>query len=146
MSTLHGGEWLKPNRSLVISATTLVWVAMAATVLGGAVEDSPPKFQAGTATSAAVSGITVRYFVIEEGVYTVAMNGVKMEAAKFTSTVTDYRRSWNGQTRSYSNSYSAPVVLGQVMTCNDPDWSVFRCRGSSRDRPPNQQVGYIVFE
>ncbi|HEY5578342.1 MAG TPA: hypothetical protein VIL12_01495, partial [Acidimicrobiia bacterium] len=90
---------------------------------------------------------------------------VKMEARKFTSTVTDENNSWSGQSRSYSSSYTTAVVLGQVMTYNDSDWSVFWSRGSGRNRPPNgtlrvgkhvgedpdvtranETVGYIVIE
>ena len=48
----------------------------------------------------------VSYMVVEEGVYTEADHGVTMEAVKFTSTVTDRKNSWNGQLRSYANTYS----------------------------------------
>jgi hypothetical protein len=40
----------------------------------------------------------------------------------------------------YGQSYSNPVVLGQVMTENDPDWSVFWCAGSRRQAPPSSSV------
>ncbi len=113
-----------------------------------------------------VTGITVHYMVVEEGVYTVANDGVKMEAVKYTSTVTDRKSSWNGQSRTYANSYTTPVVLGQVMSYNDTDWSVFWCRGTSSSTPPtsttlrtgkhvgedsdttrsDETIGYIVIE
>ena len=35
-----------------------------------------------------VEGVTVRYVVVEEGVYTKEVHGVRMEAKKFISTVT----------------------------------------------------------
>jgi hypothetical protein len=112
------------------------------------------------------SGLDVHYMVCEEGVFTVATDGVKMEAVKYTSTVTDRKGSWSGQSQSYSNSYTSPVVLGQVMTYNDTDHSVFWCRGSSQGNPPdssnlytgkmvgedtdttreNETIGYIVIE
>ena len=91
----------------------------------------------------------VHYMVVEEGVYTLAEHGVTLEAVKFESTVTDRRGSWSGEARSYANSYSAPVVVGQVMSYNDPDWSVFWSRsGSSRSTPPNStlRVGKHVAE
>jgi hypothetical protein len=89
-----------------------------------------------------------------------------MEAVKYTSTVTDSDSSWVGEPRGYSNSYTNPVVLGQVMTNNDPDWSVFWARGSSATNPPDsstlrtgkhvaedpdttradETIGYIVIE
>ncbi len=117
---------------------------------------------AGTGTVSA----PVHWMVVEAGVYDVATHGVKMEAVKFTSTATDRRGWWNGQARSYAQSYTTPVVLGQVMTANDPDWSVFWARGSNRQTPPlsttlwvgkhvgedpditraNETIGYVVIE
>lgn len=91
----------------------------------------------------AISNVTVHYFVVEEGVYTQATDGVTMEAVKFTSTVTDENNSWIGESRSYVNSYSSPVVLGQVMTYNDPDFSSFWARGSSRTAPPSSTTLFV---
>jgi hypothetical protein len=111
-------------------------------------------------------GVTVQYVVAEAGVYTIGSHGVKMEAMKFTSTVTDRKGSYGGQTRTYRNAYSLPVVIGQVMSANDPDWSVFWARGASSTQPPSatrlrvgkhvgedsditrssETVGYMVFE
>ncbi|MEM7235086.1 MAG: hypothetical protein AAF517_23110, partial [Planctomycetota bacterium] len=113
-----------------------------------------------------ISGVSAHYFVIEEGVYTLATHGVAMEAVKYTSTVTDRKNSWNGEARSYQQAYSQPVVLGQVMTANDPNFSVFWSRGSARTNPPSatelwvgkqvaedttttradETVGYVVIE
>ena len=93
----------------------------------------------GTST---ISGVTVYYMVVEEGVYTEADDGVTMEAVKYTSTVTDENGSWDGEARTYQNSYTNPVVLGQVMTYNDPDWSTFWSRGSSRSAPPSDTTFY----
>ncbi len=114
------------------------------------------------------SGLDVYYMVVEEGVYTQATDGVTMEAVKYNSTVTDNANStWNGEARTYANSYSSPVVLGQVMTYNDAGhvefWSY---NGSNRNTPPsasalavgktvnedpdnahaNETIGYIVIE
>jgi PKD repeat protein len=113
-----------------------------------------------------VTGVTVHYLVAEEGAYTEADDGITMEAVKFTSTVTDRKNGWTGEDRGYANSYTTPVVLGQVMSYNDPGWSVFWAQGSSRTSPPSasalkvgkhvgedtdvtradEQIGYIVFE
>ena len=46
-------------------------------------------------------------------------------------------RSWIAEAQAYGQSYINPVVLGQVMTENDPDWSVFWCQGSQRTSPPS---------
>lgn len=69
------------------------------------------------------SSINVHYIVLEEGVYDA--DGYKLEAVKYNSTVTDSASSWIGESRSFQQSYAEPVVLGQVMTYNDSDWSVF---------------------
>jgi hypothetical protein len=116
-------------------------------------------------SGSALSGYTVHYFVVEEGVYTEAADGVKMEAIKVTSTATARQGSWVLESQSYQNSYTTPVVLGQVMTYNDADWSIFwAC--AARTSPPsastfnagkhvgedtdttrlNETVGYVVFE
>ena len=113
-----------------------------------------------------ISGITVYYVVVDEGIYNSAEDGITMEAVKMLSTVTDSRGSWIGQSRSYSNGYVNPVVIGQVMSYNDPDFSVFWSRGSSKKNPASasaiwvgkhvgedsrkgrndETIGYIVFE
>jgi hypothetical protein len=94
-------------------------------------------------TGAAISGVPVHYLVVEEGVYNENDDGVKMEAVKFTSTVTDDNNSWVGEERSYANSYTNPVVIGQVMTANDPDFSTFWARGASRTAPPDSSTLYV---
>jgi len=62
---------------------------------------------------------------------------IKMEAFTFSSTVTDENNSWVGQSQSYTQSYTDPVVLSQVMTYNDSSWSVAYCRGASQANPPD---------
>jgi hypothetical protein len=101
------------------------------------------------AGGAAPSGIDVHYLVVEEGVYTVAQHGVKMEAVKYLSTVTDDNNSWVGQAQTYSNTYTSPVVLGQVMTYSDAGFSTFWCQGDARANPPdtsNLRTGKSVAE
>lgn len=101
------------------------------------------------ASSGDITGVTVHYLVVEEGVYTAGTDGVTMEAVKFNSTVTDNKSSWIGESRSYQNTYSQPVVLGQVMSYNDPRFSGFWSYGSGRGAPPNTanlNVGKHVAE
>ena len=76
----------------------------------------------------------VSYLVVEAGVWTIG--GVKIEARSYSSTVTDYDGSWVGQPQTYGQTYTNPVVLGQVMTEND-DWSVFWAQGSTRSSAPS---------
>ncbi|MEQ1824524.1 MAG: LamG-like jellyroll fold domain-containing protein [Pirellula sp.] len=116
--------------------------------------------------SGAVTGVKVQYVVVEAGVYTQATHGVKLEAVRFNSTVTDSDTAWLGESRSYSNIYTNPVVIGQVMSANDPAFSVFWARGADRTSAPsatslyvgkhvgedpietraNETIGYIVME
>jgi hypothetical protein len=93
--------------------------------------------------------IDVSVIAVEEGVYTQGVDGVTMEAVKYTSTVTARKSSWVADARSYQNSYSNPVVVGQVMSANDADWSAFWSMGSSRTNPvdaANLNVGKHVAE
>ena len=116
--------------------------------------------------NAPLAGYDVHFIVVESGVYTQAVHGVTMEAFTYNSTVTDENNSWVGQNRGYANAYANPVVVGQVMSYNDPDWSVFWShRGNRRfaadasglwagkhvgedfdTTRANETVGYIVFE
>ena len=111
-----------------------------------------------------VSAENVSYLVVEEGAWTI--DGVKIEAQTYLSTVTDNSNSWVGETQSYGQSYTNPVVIGQVMSENDDDWSLFCCQGSTRSDPPSatelktgktvcedsdfnredETIGFIVFE
>jgi hypothetical protein len=112
----------------------------------------------------AVKTDTVSFLVVEEGTWNI--DGVKIEAQTYLSTVTDENSSWVGESQSYGQSYTKPVLLGQVMTENDGGWSVFWCQGSSRTDPPSatalttgktvgedidttradETIGFIVFE
>jgi|GEM_PF-1850659 len=116
--------------------------------------------------NAPLSPLVTRCFVVEEGVYTVAEHGIQLEAVKFSSSVTDRFRSWNGEARAYANPYASPVVVGQVMSANDARPSTFWARGVLPWTPPtsttlyvgksigedpvtaraDETVGYIVFE
>ena len=107
----------------------------------------------------------VHYIAMEAGAYEV--NGVKFEAQHYESTVTDGSSAgWTGEAQSYLQIYTNPVVIGQVMSTNDSDWSVFWARGAAQGDPPdadnlwtgkmvskdtdatraNETVGFIVFE
>jgi hypothetical protein len=86
-----------------------------------------------------LSGYTVHYIVVEEGNYTMEHHGVQMEAQKVPSQVTARAKWWKTpvlEERTTINSYTDPVVLGQVMTYNDPDWSVFWACGDKVTLPP----------
>jgi hypothetical protein len=116
------------------------------------------------AGSGSVVSDTVNCLVVEEGAWTI--DGVNVEAQIYDSTVTAENNNWASELQSYLQGYTNPVVVGQVMSENDADWSVFWCRGTSRTNPPsssvlrtgrtvcedpdagraNETVGFIVFE
>jgi hypothetical protein len=174
VSNVNNASWTtvtldRSYASMVVVATadyTNASVPLVARVRNAAgnsfqVEVSREDGQTGT-----VPSVSVDYLIVEEGVYTAAGNGVTMEAVKFNSTVTDNHTSWVGEARSYANAYTSPVVLGQVMTANDPNFSVFWARGADRTLAPsstalyvgkhvgedpnttraNETIGYIVIE
>jgi uncharacterized repeat protein (TIGR02543 family) len=117
-------------------------------------------------SDASVSGIEVHYLAVEAGTYTVADDGVKMEAKTVTSTITAENNNWVMEARSYNQSYTSPVVLGQIMTANDAMWSTFWASSSSRSTIPtassfyagknvgedsditraNETIGLVIFE
>lgn len=76
-----------------------------------------------------VVGVTVNYYVAEEGVYTQADHGIKMEAVTRLSTVTDTNSSHPGEEFELQwntlDHYALPVILGQVMSTNDNRWSTW---------------------
>ncbi len=80
----------------------------------------------------------IYYVVAEEGVYSQEKDGIKMEVRKDSSLLTANFQNW-GETegRNYQQMYQNPVVLGQVMSFNDPKWSVFWAtqHNNSRDIP-----------
>jgi hypothetical protein len=83
-------------------------------------------------------GYTVYWLVAEAGVYTEAEHGIRMEAVKVGSTRTDGKTAgWLGEPAAYAQTYGVPVVLGQVMSDNDPLWSVFWARGATASQVPN---------
>jgi fibronectin type 3 domain-containing protein len=93
-----------------------------------------------------LSGYTVKIMAVEEGVYNTAEHGVDLEAIKTLSTGTGGKNNWNSADMaqlSPTNSYNNPVVLGQVMTDNDTDWSVFWASDGSRTNPATASSIYV---
>lgn len=95
--------------------------------------------------------------VVRQGVYTAAEDGVKMEAMKLPEfAITAHAGSWSGQRQPYQNSYSHPVVVGQVVSSDtgkppsycphllcERDWSVFWSRGTAVSNPPSSSTLYV---
>ena len=47
------------------------------------------------------------------------------------------------EAETYASNSAVDGTQGQVMTYNDPDWSVFWCRGSGMTSPPSSTTLYI---
>ncbi|MEL6368184.1 MAG: PKD domain-containing protein, partial [Pseudomonadota bacterium] len=112
----------------------------------------------------ALEGYGVNYLVAEAGVYDTGQ--ARFEAVKVASTRTDNASDWVGEVQTYQQTYSSPVVVGQVMSSNDDAWSVFWASNGNTGTPPNannlrigkhvaedgnttrtsETLGYIVFE
>ena len=86
-----------------------------------------------------LSGYSVHYFVVEEGLYNQAAHGIDMEAVKVVGSSTSRKSNWiTSETRSYQGSYTNPVITGQIMTYADTQWSSFWASSNgSRNNPPN---------
>ena len=112
-------------------------------------EDNSFEVKVQNPSDAALTNYTVHFTVIEEGIYTEAEHGINLEAVKVNSDITDRAGFWVGEEQDYFNQYDNPVVLGQVMTANDPDWSVFWSYGATRTDAPdetNLRIGKHVGE
>ena len=94
--------------------------------------------------------VPVQWLVVREGQYTQQEHGITMEAVRLEAVSrTDNRSSWVGNTQYYLNNYTSPVVVGQVMSYNDSDWSTFwsRSNSSARNAPDSTlRVGKHVGE
>ena len=87
-------------------------------------------------SGAVLAAETVHCLVVEEGAWALP-DGRLLEAHRFASTVTNGKAgSWVAEPFGYVHAYTSPVVLGQVMTTNDPLWSVFFAYGPDRKNPP----------
>ncbi len=96
-------------------------------------------------SGAAVNAETVYYVVMDEGVGALP-DGRKIEAARVLSDGTSENKNWSKdrmEAYSYRHSYSSPVVLGQVMTANDADWSTFWCSNGNQNTPPTANACYV---
>jgi hypothetical protein len=128
-------------------------------------------FQVGVQNPSNASNVISRQvhcLVVEAGVWTLPDGRLVEARRQIMTNRTDGKNSWVGIPQSYRhNTYSAdPVVLGQVMSYNDPQWSTFWTCGQQRWEAPNatfltvglhvgedpyrerqsEEIGYIVME
>ncbi|GAB5407081.1 MAG: hypothetical protein Aurels2KO_53120 [Aureliella sp.] len=76
----------------------------------------------------------IHFIAMEEGAHVVD-GQYKLEAVKVNASTTSRRSGWQINTQSHQLSFDNPVVVGQVMSTNDEDWSVFWSSSSSRTSP-----------
>ena len=110
-----------------------------------------------------IHNIQIQYMAVEEGVYNLEDHGIKMEAVKYNSTVTDKAGDFTGEHRALAHElydhYFVPTIFGQVMSYNDSDWSTFWYKGQldsfqmgkhvgedSDTTRADETIGYIVME
>ncbi len=87
-----------------------------------------------------LNGESITCLAVEEGAWTLP-NGAFIEAQKFDSTTTASKSvGWVGESQTYLQTYTDPIILGQVMSFNDPDWSTYWSSGSDRTVGPNSSV------
>ena len=67
---------------------------------------------------------TVHCLAAEEGLWKLP-NGQLFEAARLLSSTTDAAGSWEGELLSLVQPFAQPVLIGQVLSAVDEDWSVF---------------------
>ena len=79
---------------------------------------------------------------MEEGVYDSLRYGIKLEALHANSTLTAGTSNWVTENQNYQNFYDQPVILGQVMSYNDVEWSVFWATGQNAGVPPDSNYFY----
>lgn len=125
---------------------------------------------ANATTSGPVTPGDVHCFITDEGSYTLP-DGMIYEARTIVSTGTSGQQlGWGAAatenvTASLSRTFSNPIVLGQVISSNDAEYSTFWSHGTSQSNPPsstnisvgkqvgndsngrvNETLGYIVAE
>ena len=82
----------------------------------------------------------VTYLVVEEGAWEI--DGMRIEAQKYMSTVTDSSLSWIGERQTFLQEYEQPVVIGQVMSKYNEQWSVFWSRGFTKAQAASRKHLY----
>jgi arylsulfatase A-like enzyme len=91
-------------------------------------------------SAAAIAPTDVEFVVFEAGVYNEAHHGVKFEAVPFVARTTEGVSGWRAREEPWAHDYVAPVVLGQILSYVDPDFSVFWSHGASVANPPGAEL------
>ena len=109
----------------------------------------------------------VHVLIMEKGAYNLS-DGRKIEANSYLESEVAQASNWRlyGTRQTYQHTYNTPVVLGSIMSTNDPSWSVTYFTDGDVNNPPDSQdlytskhvgadsdttraaetIGYIVIE
>jgi len=91
-----------------------------------------------------VTSSDVHCIIIEEGSYT--FDGRNVEAYRVASDQTNKNTDWSSslmENVGYDQTYSIPVVLGQVMSYNDPKFSAFWTSNGNAGNPPDSSFLFV---
>ncbi len=124
----------------IVDTSNVSMVTRIANVTASSFDIIVQRIDDGTGTFTAVD---VDVMVAEEGVYTAAECSVNMEVGKHLSSVTTYKNNYNIDQITPVNTYTTPVVLGQVMSFNDSRWSMFWACDGNRQNVPSASSIYI---
>jgi len=130
--------------SMVVVATPVLPTAEDAAVVTRIQNAAGNSFQVKVQNpaGAAVSGRQVQYMVIEEGAYDNKVD-IHIEAYKVESSGTSWKGNWDVVQQVVPEvQFTTPVVVGQVMSFNDPKYSVFFSR-SGNDKKQAVAAGNI---
>ena len=91
-----------------------------------------------------VTASDVHCIIMEQGNHT--FDGRKVEAYRVSSDHTNKNTNWSSslmENVGYQQSYSMPVVLGQVMSYNDSDFSAFWTSNGTASNPPDKDHLFV---
>ena len=118
----------KTYNNMVVIATPEVPNSNSNPVVCRVQNTSPNSFQLklqNPGDGSSVGSHTVHYVIIEEGIYVDSIDGITMEVWSSISNATANSDNWIFENHSLSNTYTNPVILGQVQSHNDTRWSTF---------------------
>ena len=114
-------------------------------------------------SASAVQPETVHCAITSEGDWRLP-DGTRFSARRYNSTTTDHESNWVGRAHDPFDGIDNPIVVGQVMTAHDEQWSSFWSRGPVAGSAPtseglytgkftvgdttlaDESVGFMVFE
>ncbi len=100
--------------------------------------------QAASSSGTPTSG-DVYWIALNSGAHTLP-GGISVEAGTVNISGVNYKNSWGNSAMTQIapvNSYTSPIVLGQIETVNDTNWQTFWSSNGNRNSPPSSSAIYI---